>query len=293
MRVETVTHIPRFPDRAHDAHKGEVGRIVVVGGRFDDVGMVGAPALVADAAFRCGAGLVQILTTPEAQLPVSILAPCATTRVLRSGDEGKLAAIAGEFDADVVAIGPGLSPQVQGGHVLSLVGEFSGSVVVDADGLNALAALDDWRATGHGQVILTPHVGEMRRLIGEPDCKLHTNAKRRKIAETLAGRTRTIVVLKGAGTVVTDGDWTYLNTTGHPGMATAGAGDVLTGVIAALCGQGMNAFDAAVLGTYLHGRAGELAAGWEGEVSVMATDIVEGLKDAVDEHMDGGDEVIA
>ncbi len=260
--------------------------------------MVGAPALAANAAFRTGAGLVQILTTKDAQSPVSMLAPCATTRVMTEGDTGRLAEVVSEFDADVVAIGPGLSPQVSGADVVRLMEGFEGGMVIDADGLNALARVGCWRAPRNGQVVVTPHPGEMRRLMaglelddtaraagGDPEKQKPNDAEaRREIAGTVAKETGAVVVLKGAGTVVSAGDRTYVNTTGHSGMATGGVGDVLTGVIAALMGQKMTAYDAAVLGVYLHGLAGDLAGARVGLVSLTALDMVEAIGNAIDTH---------
>ena len=152
--------IPSFPSRPADAHKGQVGRIVIVGGRFDAVGMVGAPAMAANAAFRAGAGLVQILTPREAQLPVSILAPCATTRVWPSDEKPSLTALAGDYDADVLAIGPGLCSEVSADDLRTLLPEFAGGLVIDADGLNLLATMGPWRTKRANQVVLTPHSGD-------------------------------------------------------------------------------------------------------------------------------------
>lgn len=278
-----VEGIPEFPGRANDAHKGQVGRIVVIGGRLDEQGMVGAPALAANAALRSGTGLVQILTTPEAQLPVSILAPCATTRVMHDRDVQRLADCANEFGADVVAIGPGLSPQVSGKDLTALMDAFDGAIVIDADGLNALAKAGRWQATRPDQVVITPHPGEMSRLLNGVGIAMEPK-QRRESAEALAKATGAVVVHKGAGTVVTDGERAYVNESGHSGMATAGAGDVLTGVVAALIGQKMKPYDAAVLGVYLHGRAGELAGERLGEIAVTAQDMVDHLAEAVKIH---------
>ncbi|NOT01343.1 MAG: NAD(P)H-hydrate dehydratase [Phycisphaerales bacterium] len=275
--------IPPFPPRADDAHKGDVGRIVVIGGRFDDVGMVGAPALVANAAFRAGAGLVQIVTPRDAQVAVSILAPCATTRTLKLGESSRLADYAAEFDADVVAIGPGLSPEISSADVVTLLQRFEGPTVVDADALNRLAEVGLWKAARPAQVVVTPHPGEMRRLLTGLSIKADT-ARRTECAQELARKTQTVVVHKGAGTVVTDGTRTYVNATGHSGMATAGSGDVLTGLIAGLLGQKMQAYEAAVLGVYLHGRAGECATSRVGQIPTMATDLVDGIAEAVVAH---------
>ncbi len=256
---------------------------------MDQVGMVGAPALAANAAFRTGAGLVQILTTQEAQLPVSVLAVCATTRVMGREDVGRLAAVAREFNADVVAIGPGLSPDIGGEHVVALMRDFAGGIVIDADGLNVLSKAGKWRAAREGQVVVTPHPGEMRRLTDglgmEGKARRHEGTKaRRGVAEGVAKGTGAIVVLKGAGTVVTDGIHTYVTETGLAGLAPGGAGDVLTGIIAALMGQKMSACEAAVLAVYLHGRSGEIASEWVGQISVTALDMIDALGDAIDDH---------
>ena len=281
--------LPKFPPRATDAHKGQVGRILIVGGRFDSIGMVGAPAMTANAALRAGAGLVQILTTREAQLPVSVLASCATTRAWPDAEGHSLPALASEYDADVVAIGPGLSPTVTPDQMRDLLANFEGGIVIDADGLNLLAAMSG-RGTARlaaraDQVVLTPHPGEMRRLLKGYGIDVDVS-ERQASTEALAAATRTIVVHKGAGTVVSDGKRIYINSTGHSGMATGGAGDVLTGVIAALMGQTMPAYEAAVLGVYLHGMAGELAADELGEISVTALDILDHVADAVDIHIE-------
>jgi len=150
------------------------------------------------------------------------------------------------------------------------------SLVIDADGLNNLSGIKDWPAGLKANLILTPHPGEMKRLWSGLFREKLPPARRQQ-AEQLAQRAGTIVVLKGEGTVVSDGRNVYVNSTGNPGMATAGSGDVLTGVITALTGQGLSNFDAAVLGVYIHGLAGDIAADKIGQVSLMATDIIESL----------------
>jgi len=281
--MASTNDIPAFPDRADDVHKGNVGRLVIVGGRFDDVGMVGAPALAANAALKVGVGLVQILTTKEAQLPVSILAPCATTRVLPGGDGSHLIDAARAFRADVVAIGPGLAPNITGPDILRFVDSFQSGVVIDADGLNALARVGTWSVSRKGQIVITPHAGEMGRLLKGLG-RIADASARSVCAKSVANETGTIVVLKGAATVVSDGERVYVNATGHSGMATGGSGDVLTGMIAGLMGQGMNAFDASVLGVYLHGRAGEFAGERTGMVSMTAADLLDDIGRSIDTH---------
>ncbi|MFH0983876.1 MAG: NAD(P)H-hydrate dehydratase [Planctomycetota bacterium] len=278
-KLVRIDDLPALPERADDAHKGEVGRILIVGGRMNEIGMVGAPALAANAAMRTGAGLVQILSTAEAQPEVARLAPCATTRRFTPGGP-PLSAIAVEFGADVVALGPGLDPCLSADVILELLKDYSGSIVLDADGLNTLAAAGRWEASWPHQVVFTPHPGELRRLAKglKVDADLDD---REESAVALALRTGAAVVLKGAGTVVTDGERIYVNPTGNSGMATGGCGDVLTGMIAGLLGQQMSRIDAAVLGVYLHGLAGDIAAEELGRLSLMAWDLLDFIPEAI------------
>jgi NAD(P)H-hydrate epimerase len=287
--IQPITEVPPVPERADNAHKGDVGGIVIVGGRLDEYGMVGAPGLAANAALRSGAGLIQVLTPRNAQVTVALIAPCATSRALPEDAPIPLASVAIQFGADVVAIGPGLDPRVDATAMNDLVSKFSGAIVIDADGLNLLATMGSWQAAWPHQVILTPHPGEMRRLLDGWGIKADPN-DRQDCAIELAKKTSAIVVLKGAGTVVTDGQHVYVNQTGNSGMATAGSGDVLTGVIAALLGQQMLPFDAATLSVYIHGLAGDIAAEEVGRLSLMATDLVEYLPDALGDLSISGEE---
>ena len=278
--VKIITQTPPLPERADDAHKGDVGRILVLGGRLDDVGMIGAPALAANAALRCGSGLVQIVTARAAQATIGLLAPCATTRCLPENGGESLASLAVQFGADVVAIGPGLDPRIGPDPMNDLLSRFSGGIVIDADGLNLLASMGRWEAAWPHQIVLTPHPGEMRRLLD--GWHVETNAAdRQHIALRLAQETGAVVVLKGAGTVVTDGQRLYINQTGNSGMATAGAGDVLTGLMAALVAAGLKPFDAAVMAVWTHGRAGDMAAERTGILGLTAVDILDCLPDAL------------
>jgi NAD(P)H-hydrate epimerase len=284
--IKIVTDIPPLPDRADDAHKGDVGRIVVVAGRLDDVGMTGAAALVGNAALRCGAGLVQILTARAAIPAIAPMLPCATFRALPESAGESVASMAIQFGADVVAIGPGLDPSIDAECMNDLVSRFSGAIVIDADGLNLLASMGSWQAAWPHQIVLTPHPGEMRRLLTGWKVSANPN-DRQACAVQLARKTSAVVVLKGAGTVITDGSKLYVNQSGNSGMATAGSGDVLTGVIAAMLGQQMLPFDAAVLGAYIHGLAGDVGAEDIGRLSLVATDIVEFLPDAIGDVASG------
>jgi NAD(P)H-hydrate epimerase len=182
-----------------------------------------------------------------------------------------------------VAIGPGLglSPST-GEAVRQFVAQSTIPIVLDADGLNAFKDQPDRLANGQSTRILTPHSGELARLLKTTPAAINRN--RKKSAEAAAKKFKSIVVLKGRGTIVTDGRKTRVNETGNPGMATGGAGDVLTGLVAALVGQGMSPFDAARLGVHLHGRAGDLAAEKLGVHSMMASDLLDFLPAAFLEH---------
>jgi len=282
-RLKSIRSIPKLPARSRDAHKGDFGRVLVVGG---SIGMVGAPALAANAALRGGAGLVKIACPDLTQQATAGLAPCATSVPLPSMSDGVISARATGLlrrladEHDVLAIGPGMGqgPGVAK-VVVGLLALPDKPKVVDADGLNNLAAAGDWWRRAVGPIVLTPHPGEMRRLMAGAGLKLDPE-DRQASAVALARLTGTVVVLKGAGTVVTDGDRVFVNRTGNPGMASGGTGDVLTGLIAALIGQGMSALDAAVLGVHLHGLAGDLAAEELGEVSLTAVDVIEFLPEA-------------
>jgi NAD(P)H-hydrate epimerase len=289
--MKEVTKIPELPPRAADAHKGDFGKVCIIAG---SVGMSGAAAIAGRSALRAGAGLVRV-ATPASVLPiVASIEPSFTTISLAEDDAGRISAKAinavleavGENDA--AAFGPGLGVSSELRFVLeTLLGKKDLRLVIDADGLNNLARMSKWRAGVKAQLVLTPHPGEMKRLWSSL-FREEVPGERQEQAGQLADRTASVVVLKGAGTVVTDGEKVYVNRTGNPGMATAGSGDVLTGVITALMGQGLSNFDAAVLGVYVHGLAGDIAAGKVGQISVMATDIVDCLPEAFLRHKEGG-----
>jgi NAD(P)H-hydrate epimerase len=289
MRDEiTITReIAPLPVRAADAHKGDVGRILVIGGCCNDtLAMVGAPALVANAALRAGAGLVQIMAPKDLRPAVATLAPCATTRTLPQRADLILEAAA-DFQADVIALGPGLGDSLTSEAVAEALRGFARPVVVDADGLNLLAGAEPFDIPVPHRVVLTPHPGEARRLLAARRIEQtldRTSQTRRAAACELNRAFGCVIALKGSGTVVTNGDRLYVNETGNAGLATGGAGDVLTGVIAGLIGQKMSPFEAAILGVYLHGLAGDYAAEELGQRSIMATDVIEFLPEAISEH---------
>lgn len=283
----TITReIPPLPRRGDDAHKGEVGRIMVIGGCDGAPTMIGAPALAANAAYRAGAGLVQVMVPDGLRSAVAVQVPCATISALPADPDGMGAAV-DAFGADVLAIGPGLGDTLSRELLLDVLERFPGPVVVDADGLNLLARDGGFALTNPDRFVLTPHPGEMRRLLSALGLDLaldRTLPSRRAAIAALIDKLGCNVVLKGFHSLVSDGRRLYINETGNSGMATGGTGDVLTGAIAALLGQGMVPFEAAILGTYLHGLAGDFAAEELGRWSMTATDLLELLPEAFTEY---------
>jgi len=281
--MQLIESIPKLRPRAVDAHKGDFGKVCIIAG---SMGMSGAAALAGRSALRAGAGLVRV-ATPKSVLPVvASIEPSFTTIALAEDSAGRISAKAinsilnAVSENDALAFGPGIGVSSELQSVLqSLLEQKQVRLIIDADGLNNLTRIKDWPAKLKAKLILTPHPGEMKRLWSGV-FREELPGDRKEQAAQLAQRTNCIVALKGAGTVVTDGEKVYVNKTGNPGMATAGAGDVLTGAIAALMGQGLNNFDATVLGVYIHGLAGDIAAEKIGQVSLMATDIIDALGEA-------------
>lgn len=283
--MQKVTELPKLEKRPSDGHKGTFGKVLIVGG---STGFSGAPALAGKGALRSGAGLVRVAVPRSVQPIVATLDPCYTTIGL-SEDDGQLSSKAVMelakhlADNDVVAFGPGVGtgPGVKD-VLLSLVAVEGLKLVIDADGLNILSQCGGpggWMEKKKADIVLTPHPGEMARL-WKSVFRAPMPEDRQECAAKFSEKTNTVVVLKGAGTVVTDGEKVYVNTSGNPGMATAGSGDVLTGTITALAGQALSLFDASVLGVYVHGLAGNIAAAIHGQISLIATDITDNLSAA-------------
>lgn len=280
--VETVQALPSLPPRPAESNKGTFGRVLVVAGSR---GMSGAAILSATATLRSGAGLVR-LAVPEGILPIVASAnPCYMTAPLPQDDEGRFAeqarerllALAGAND--VIALGPGLGQSEAVTRLVSAILEQARiPIVLDADGLNAIQKHTEVLRQRPAPTILTPHPGELARMIGSTVAAVQ--AQRRELAVRFAAEHGVVLVLKGHGSIVTDGRRVYQNNTGNPGMATGGTGDVLTGLIAALVGQKLEPFAAAQLGTHLHGLAGDMARDDLGEVSLIASDLLDYLPKA-------------
>jgi NAD(P)H-hydrate epimerase len=269
---------PRVPD----AHKGDFGRVTIVAG---SLGKTGAAHLAGQGALRSGAGLVTI-ATPASCLPiVASMAPEVMTEALAE-EQGAVAEAAVdrvlELRHDVLACGPGLGRTAgAAAFVRSLLDRATVPLVLDADALTALA--DDpaaLRGREDRVVILTPHPGEMARLVGRSIDEVQAN--RMRVALEFAQARGVYVVLKGHRTIVaTPAGGVSINPTGNPGMATGGTGDLLTGMIAAWLAQTLDAEAACRLAVFLHGAAGDLAQGTVGQVSLTAGDLLDHLADAI------------
>ena len=282
---QTLTdELPKLPQREAESHKNDYGRALLIGG---STGLSGAITMSGLAALRGGAGLVQLGVPRAVQPIVAGYEPSYMVLGLPDDNEGRLSLAAlGKIrelaeSATALAIGPGIGRSSELVElVASLYQRVAQPMVIDADGLNALAAQPEILSQPAGPRILTPHPGEFARLVQDKD--LTTDQQRRRAVE-LALKCGVVIVLKGHQTLVTDGRRSGLNQTGNPGMATGGTGDVLTGLITALLCQNLPPWEAARLAAHLHGLAGDHAADEVGQVSLIATDLIDYLPDAVQE----------
>jgi NAD(P)H-hydrate epimerase len=279
--MERITTLPKLPERPVEGHKGLFGRVLVVGGQES---MVGAPALAGTAALRMGAGLVQLA------VPKAILAACLSITPELIGlalTKGAKELLAAADDADALVIGPGLGQSPEARDRLMRLVQLSKPALIDADALNLLAREKRWPVkTFKAFAVLTPHPGEMKRLaklIGRTDVPADDDG-RIDLATAAANAFGQVVVLKGHRTVVTDGSRVYLNDTGDSSLSKAGTGDVLSGIIGTLLAQKMDRFEAACAGVWIHGRAGEIAGSKVGRRSVLATEVIAALSDAIREY---------
>jgi len=284
-KLQRVKSLPSPPARPEDANKGTFGRVLIVAGSH---GMSGAACLAGLGALRGGAGLVTV-ASPSGIVPiVAAVEPSYLTLPLPEDATGKIAQAARTTlesalaSQTTIAVGPGLgqSPELAG-LVRWLFDAVDRPGVFDADALNLLSAHPATlksRARRSDPVpprVLTPHPGEFARLISSDIPTVEKN--RESLSVQFAAEHKLVLVLKGHRTLITDGRRIAVNSTGNSGMATGGCGDVLTGLIAALLGQKMPAFEAAQLGAYLHGLAGDLAAKSISEPALVASDLTRWL----------------
>jgi ADP-dependent NAD(P)H-hydrate dehydratase / NAD(P)H-hydrate epimerase len=265
-----------LPDREPDSHKGDYGHALILAG---SPGKAGAAILAARAAVRAGAGLVTVAVPEPILQTVDLGSIESMTLGLPAATSGQIAERAAEIVLDaaegkaVLALGPGLGQDLATVAAIRRIAlECPLPLVLDADGLNAFAGKAGDLCGRRAETILTPHPGELGRLLGCSTAQIQED--RVAAARGAAEETGAIVVLKGHLTLVASGTAVFVNTTGNPGMATGGSGDVLTGILAGLLAQGLDALDATLLAVYLHGLAGDLAAGRLREGNLAADDLV-------------------
>lgn len=275
-----------FPERKRDAHKGDFGSVFVLAG---SVGMTGAASMTALSAQRAGAGLVTLGIPESLNEILEVKLTEVMTKPLPETNEKSISLnaenIIGLFlrNSDVLALGPGLSLHPETIEVVHrIVSGIEIPLVIDADGLNALALKPKIlkKSSRDANIVLTPHPGEMARLLG---CRVEDIQKDRvSSAQKAANLFNSVVVLKGAPTIISEPDGTsWINSTGNPGMATGGSGDILCGLIAGFIAQGFTPSEAARVGVYLHGLAGDIAAMEKTEYGMIASDILEKIPEAM------------
>ncbi|MGR9088540.1 MAG: NAD(P)H-hydrate dehydratase [Gammaproteobacteria bacterium] len=266
-RVTRVEPKP-LPPRHRCAHKGQMGHVLIVGG---DMGYSGAARMAGEAALRVGSGLVSVATRTEHSGLMNLCRPELMCHGVESADQ-----LTGLLDkADVIVLGPGLGQSDWAKALLGAAIDSNKPLVVDADGLNLLAACDLKKTNW----ILTPHPGEASRLLSISTAEVQQD--RFGAANDLQARYGGVIVLKGAGTLIASDKGISVSNTGNPGMASGGMGDVLAGAIAGLVAQGLSMKDAAEQGVYLHGLAADRAAARNGERGLLATDLMGYLRELV------------
>lgn len=285
MQLTTQEDVMQIiPKRHMNTHKGSYGKATLVAGSF---GMTGAAILSARAALRTGVGLLKLVipeslhTVLTTSVPEAVILPLTETRrgVFGINQIDKL--ISSCQGSNVVAIGPGCGKSAEMIEIIrQLITEVDLPLVIDADGINTLAKNVGILENHMSEIVLTPHPGEMSRLTGLTIEDINANPV--EVAKTFAQKWQVTLILKGARTVVAlkNGD-IYLNINGNPGMATAGSGDVLTGIITSLIAQGITPEQAAIAGVFLHGYAGDVMIKSKGEYGLIAGDLVDGISVAL------------
>lgn len=293
LKVSLITPddvIGMLPSRKKGAHKGTMGHLLVIAG---SLGKQGAPQMTALAALRSGAGLVTLALPQSIEKGVSLQTMELMTLPLPESGSGSIA-LSGEKEVinaiegkRVVAIGPGLSQDPETQELIKhLITKVSVPLVIDADGINALATDLSILKQKKGPVILTPHPGEMGRLMGLSAEAVQKD--RFNIAAQFAKEWGVILVLKGPHSIISLPEGLlWVNNTGNPGMATSGIGDALTGMIAACIAQGLSPEQSAILGVYLHGLAGDLAAAQKGEAGLITSDLIHHIPHALKIYLAG------
>lgn len=268
----TQDDIANIPKRRLDAHKGTYKKCLIIAGSED---MSGAAYLSGLAAFKCGTGLVKIVS---AQSNCEVLRRLLPEAIVIGYEKENATEIIGEElkKADIAVLGPGLSTTDTAVSITEyVIKNINRPIIIDADAINIISSRKELLSECRGEIIITPHVGEMARFTGLSPEEINFNL--REVAINVARKYNIICVLKSSVSVVTDGDKTVINTSGCPAMAKAGMGDVLTGIIAGMLALSLTPLSAAAMGTYIHGLCGEKAAQIKGEHSVLASDAAEAI----------------
>lgn len=287
--IKNISEMKKLlPKRKKDVNKGNLGKLLILGG---SKGMTGAVCLSANAALRSGAGLVTV-ATPDSQRQIVAIKLTEAMTVgfsdkdgnFLGDDAGKIIEYANGFDC--LVIGPGMGRTLGVDKIVNgVLAECKTPVVIDADGINAVSKNIDILKNIKAEAVITPHPGEMSRLTKKTISEIQEN--RTELCREFAKENNIVTVLKGSETVIASPDGRYvINSTGNSGLATGGTGDVLSGIIASFIGQGLNMFDAAVLAVYLHGRAGDLAEKEKSVYGLIASDVIDFLPFAIRELLD-------
>ena len=281
MRIELKDILKDFPKRQQDSHKGSFGKILnIAGSKF----YAGAAILSSLAALKTGAGYVTLACPDTISASINAYSPDITIFPLKSADGISispenieiLTKKAEEFD--VISIGSGLSQTDDvKNFVIHFLQNVKKPIIIDADGLNTISEQKEKKLPKNS--IITPHPKELSRLLYLPVDEIQSD--REKYAKLAAKNLKTIVVLKGHRTIVTDGEKTYINASGNSALAKAGSGDVLTGMIAGILAQNKNLFSAAALGVYLHGKVGEAGSEEQSEYGLLASEIIKYIPKAI------------
>lgn len=276
--------LSRFPRRKPDSNKVDFGHVLVIAG---SAGCTGAAYLTSQAALLSGSGLVTLAVGRgiygilASKLTEVMVRPFFETRDYSLSLMAEKELISFGEKCNVAAIGPGISQNKETQELArNLVARLDKPVILDADGINAFAGYANDLKKAKAGLVLTPHVGEMARLLGKDVEEIKNN--RKDIAISFANEYNTVLVLKGHNTIVANpkGEF-YINETGNPGMATGGTGDILTGMIAGFVAQGVDLFTASILGVYFHGLAGDAAIKRKGMLSLIATDLLQELPETL------------
>lgn len=276
-----ITNLPPLPDRPADSHKGTFGSLLIVGGSVD---MIGAPMLAARSAYRAGCGLVTV-AMPQSVLAAALSILPEAIGLGLHGDDGDVLLLEERIEkADAIVVGPGLGTAPAADALLDTILAKKKPVLLDADALNLLARRSEWPEHA-ANLVLTPHPGEMKRLLRhlDRDEVPSDDDGRTDVAHAAATVWKTVVVLKGKRTVIADRSRVRVNKTGDQTLAKAGTGDVLSGLIGSLMAQGMSPFNAACCGVHYHGKAGERAGLSSSTRSALASGIADALAEVLND----------